>query len=126
MTFIPFTDCSKNINVKILENGDKIDEITRSKAFRGRTILDEDVVAVSTTPEHVNRFVSKFITKSAYFHMIFSLIAERRPLLLASRYLNSASFICIAHGMTEYAKHGLTQNYWQQIQIGIYRPIITK
>ena len=68
-----FTDCSKNINVKIYEEAEKVDEVTRSKSFRGQTILGEDIVAVSTTPEHVNRFVSKFIRKSVYFFTLYFL-----------------------------------------------------
>ena len=76
-----FTDCSKNINVKIYEEAEKVDEVTRSKSFRGQTILGEDIVAVSTTPEHVNRFVNKCVRKSVYFYIIFfSLIVGKKPL----------------------------------------------
>ena len=33
----------------------KVDEVIRSKEFRGRTILDENCLAISTTPSHVDR-----------------------------------------------------------------------
>ena len=53
--FYTFTDASKNLNIKLYDNEEKIDAITSSKSFRGRTILGNGVVAVSTTPLSINR-----------------------------------------------------------------------
>ena len=55
MYVFAFTDASKNINVKIYEDQEKINEHGSSKKFRGRCILSDEMVAGSTTPESVNR-----------------------------------------------------------------------
>ena len=53
--FYTFTDASKNLNIKLYDNEEKIDAITSSKSFRGRTILGNGVMAISTTPPRINR-----------------------------------------------------------------------
>ena len=53
--FYTFTDASKNLNIRLYDNEEKINAITSSKSFRGRTILGNGVMAISTTPPRINR-----------------------------------------------------------------------
>ena len=51
-----FQDNSKNINVKIVKDNEALaDDLIQSKNFRGRNILGEDFLAISSTPNYVNR-----------------------------------------------------------------------
>ena len=48
-------DAGKNLNVDILWKSKKADEKCRSANFRGRLILDEDTVAIASTPPEISR-----------------------------------------------------------------------
>ena len=68
MTFYTFTDASKNLNIRLYDDEEKINQITGSKAFRGRMILGNDVIAISTTPPRINRL--DILIKSSMFEML--------------------------------------------------------
>ena len=68
MPFYTFTDASKNLNIRLYDNEEKINAITSSKSFRGRTILGNGVMAISTTPPRINRL--DILIKSSMFEML--------------------------------------------------------
>lgn len=51
-------DASKNVDVDILWRSKKASAKCRSKNFRGRIILDENTIAVSSTPPEISRHMA--------------------------------------------------------------------
>ena len=48
-------DASKNINVDIMWDDEKANCKIRSSKFRGRQILDDETLAIATTPNSIDR-----------------------------------------------------------------------
>ena len=126
--FYTFTDASKNLNIRLYDNEEKINAITSSKSFRGRTILGNGVIAISTTPPRINRLdilikvqclhCPKKFKKSFFTNHIFIHDIGRRPLQSGLRFSKFQNYSCTKLGMTKFAKFGRQLVYWQPTQTG--------
>ena len=102
-------DATKNINVRLMTDKKKIDEVVRSSHFQGRTMLSKDLIAVATKPLTVDRHrafavgftileLSKLVMYKAWYDKITKKFPDCR--LIASdtdSFIFTGSYVKILH-----------------------------